>query len=81
MDIPPVIFGKTSSKRFYSNQLHLLQQLYGSIIIPEAVYRELTDLDSPVPGTSEVQTYDWIEMRQVLRELRQDLDGRSPAVG
>ncbi|MGK7903844.1 MAG: DUF3368 domain-containing protein [Hormoscilla sp.] len=47
------------------NQLQLLQQLYGSIIIPEAVYRELTDLDSPVPGTSEVQTYDWIEMRQV----------------
>jgi len=47
------------------NQLHLLQQLYGSIIIPEAVYRELTDIDSPVPGTSEVQTYDWIEMRQV----------------
>jgi len=47
------------------NQLHLLQQLYGSIIIPEAVYRELTDLDSPVPGTTEVQTYDWIEMRQV----------------
>lgn len=47
------------------NQLHLLQQLYGSIIIPEAVYRELTDLDNPVPGTSEVQTYDWIEMRQV----------------
>ena len=47
------------------NQLHLLQQLYGSIIIPEAVYRKLTDLDSLVPGTSEVQTYDWIEMGQV----------------
>lgn len=47
------------------NQLHLLQQLYGSIIIPEAVYRELTDVDTPVPGTTEVQSFDWIQMRQV----------------
>jgi predicted nucleic acid-binding protein len=30
------------------NQLHLLHQLYEAVIIPEAVYRELTDPDFPV---------------------------------
>ncbi len=43
----------------------LLRQLYGKIIIPEAVYRELTEVKSPVPGTIEVQTYDWIEVRPI----------------
>ena len=27
------------------NQLELLRQLYGTVIIPEAVYRELADLE------------------------------------
>lgn len=48
------------------HQLDLLRQLYGKIIIPEAVYRELTEVKSPVPGTIEVQTYDWIEVRPLL---------------
>jgi len=46
-------------------RLELLQQLYDTIIIPEAVYRELTEVESPVPGTLEVQTLDWIEVRQL----------------
>jgi uncharacterized protein len=46
--------------------LLLLPQLYGQIIIPEAVYRELTDFDPPVPGTLEVKTASWIEIRQVV---------------
>lgn len=45
--------------------LHLLQQLYGTVIIPEAVYQELTDPDFPVAGATEVQTFDWIETRSV----------------
>ncbi|MDJ1182615.1 DUF3368 domain-containing protein [Roseofilum casamattae] len=40
--------------------LHLLQELYGKVIIPEAVYRELTDPAFPVAGATEVQTLDWI---------------------
>nr|WP_313898695.1 hypothetical protein [Roseofilum reptotaenium] len=40
--------------------LHLLQELYGTVIIPEAVYRELTDPKFPVAGATEVQTLDWI---------------------
>ncbi len=47
------------------NQLSLLQQLYGTVIIPEAVYQELTDPDFPVAGATEVQTLDWIQTRQV----------------
>ena len=45
--------------------LHLLHELYGTILIPEAVYRELTAPDFPVAGSIEVQTLDWIEMRTV----------------
>lgn len=47
------------------NQLNLLQQLYGTVIIPEAVYRELTAPEFPVAGAVEVQTFDWIQIRQV----------------
>nr|WP_199307797.1 MULTISPECIES: DUF3368 domain-containing protein [unclassified Leptolyngbya] len=45
--------------------LQLLPELYQQVIIPEAVYRELTDLDPPVPGTLEVQTASWLGIRQV----------------
>jgi hypothetical protein len=47
------------------HQLHLLPQLYERVIIPEAVYRELADINPPVPGTLEVQSVDWVEVRQV----------------
>jgi predicted nucleic acid-binding protein len=40
--------------------LQLLQQLYDRIFIPTAVYQELT-----VPGTVEVQTLQWLEVRSV----------------
>jgi predicted nucleic acid-binding protein len=45
--------------------LQLLPQLYNQVTIPEAVYRELVDIDPPVPGTLEVQTSCWLEVRQV----------------
>ena len=35
--------------------LQLLPQLYNRVTIPEAVYRELVNIDPPVPGTLEVQ--------------------------
>ncbi len=43
------------------NQLHLLQELYQTVLIPEAVYQELTDPSFPVAGATEVQTFDWIQ--------------------
>jgi len=36
-------------------QLSLLNSLFDTIIIPNAVFQELTDLDTPVPGTEAVQ--------------------------
>jgi uncharacterized protein len=69
-------------------QLHLLSQLYERVIIPEAVYRELADINPPVPGTLEVQSVSWLEVRQVnsritvkrlQSEVRLDL-GESEAI-
>lgn len=45
--------------------LHLLPQLYGQVAVPEAVYRELADIDPPVPGTLEVRSAVWLQVRQV----------------
>ncbi len=46
--------------------LKLLSQLYNQITIPEAVYRELVDIDPPVPGTLEVQKAPWLEVRALV---------------
>ncbi len=51
------------------NHLHLLQQLYGTVLIPEAVYRELTDPNFPVAGAIEVQTFIWIQTRPVQNRI------------
>jgi uncharacterized protein len=42
-------------------QLMLLKQLYGKIVIPRAVFLELTDPEFPVAGATEVQAFSWIE--------------------
>ncbi len=56
---------------------HLLPQLYNQVTIPEAVYRELADIDPPVPGTLEVQDAPWLEVRQVVdREVIEHLQGK-----
>lgn len=60
-------------------QLDLLYQLYVEILIPQAVYDELTALQNPVPGTVEVQTLSWIRVQRVANqsqvvEFRQTVD-------
>ncbi|BAY28986.1 hypothetical protein NIES2107_08270 [Nostoc carneum NIES-2107] len=68
------------------NQLHLLHQLYGTVFIPEAVYRELTDPNFPVAGSTEVQTFDWIQTCSVsnltlVEALSNELDiGEAEAI-
>ncbi|MEQ8462539.1 DUF3368 domain-containing protein [Coleofasciculus sp. E1-EBD-02] len=68
------------------NHLHLLHQLYGTVLIPEAVYRELTDPNFPVAGTTEVQTFDWIQTcavrdRTLVEALSSELDiGEAEAI-
>jgi len=68
------------------NHLHLLHQLYGTVLISEAVYQELTDPNFPVAGATEVQTVDWIQTRAVrdrtlLQSLSNELDiGEAEAI-
>lgn len=57
--------------------LHLLPQLYDQVTIPEAVYRELTEIDPPVPGTLEAQISPWLEVRQVVYQIRETQQGES----
>jgi uncharacterized protein len=68
--------------------LPLLTQLYRQVIIPEAVYRELADIDPPVPGTLEAQSADWLQVRpvtnlNVVEQLRSEVrldPGESEAI-
>lgn len=66
--------------------LYLLQQLYETIIIPDAVYRELTDPIFLVAGATEVQTLQWIQTRSVsdrtiIEALSNELDfGEAEAI-
>ncbi|CCI29916.1 conserved hypothetical protein [Microcystis aeruginosa PCC 9809] len=58
--------------------LNLLPDIYGTIIIPVAVYEEMTGLGYSVPGTIEVQTLSWIEKRELkdrllLKDLQKEL--------
>ena len=47
------------------DQLDLLQELYGSIVIPLAVYNEMVVAGKVVPGAVEVQTLSWIQTQTV----------------
>jgi uncharacterized protein len=60
------------------NQLRLLPLLYQQVIIPEAVYRELVDIEPSVPGSAEVQTATWLEVklianREVVERLQSEV--------
>lgn len=46
-------------------QLDLLQRLYGTITIPQAVYNEMVGIGRTVPGAIEVQILPWIETHSV----------------
>lgn len=68
------------------NQFALLQQLYGNIIIPKAVYDELTGLGSKIPGANAVKNSSWIQTQKVTNQilvtsLKQELDiGEAEAI-
>ncbi|WP_008310583.1 DUF3368 domain-containing protein [Leptolyngbya sp. PCC 6406] len=68
------------------NHLHLLHHLYGKVLIPEAVYQELTDPNFPVAGATEVQTFSWIQTRAIsdrtlVEALSNELDiGEAEAI-
>jgi predicted nucleic acid-binding protein len=66
-------------------QIELLRCLYGTVVVPQAVYRELTDLPGQ-PGGAEVQSLSWISVRTAgdrarVTSLLDDLDqGEAEAI-
>ena len=50
------------------NQLELLHSLYGDIVVPEAVKRELVDPGIDNPGSIEVQTKSWLVVYRVMKD-------------
>lgn len=67
-------------------KLDLLRQLYGELIVPEAVWREVVVEGVEQPGADEVKAAAWIKMhavtnRQLVHVLQQDLDaGEAEAI-
>jgi uncharacterized protein len=49
-------------------QLTLLQQLYGNVIIPQAVAEEIVAVIPRLPNTPDLLQFDWIQIRQVIDE-------------
>jgi predicted nucleic acid-binding protein len=49
--------------------LEILKQLYAQVIIPQAVYQEITGHDPGLPGAREVQTLEWIIAQQVQNDV------------
>jgi predicted nucleic acid-binding protein len=67
-------------------KISLLQDLYGELIIPVAVWQEIVVKGSGQPGADEVKAADWIKQqdvtnRQLTRALKQELDaGEAEAI-
>jgi len=67
-------------------KLDLLHNLYGEIIIPEAVWNEVVIEGAGQPGADEVRSADWIKTapasnKRLVHALRQDLDaGEAEAI-
>jgi uncharacterized protein len=67
-------------------QLNLLQQLYDQVVVPQAVYDEIVVAGAGQPGATEVETYDWIKVKQVTHQqmvtsLQADVDiGEAEAI-
>jgi predicted nucleic acid-binding protein len=68
------------------DRLFLLRELYGDLLIPQAVWHEVVKRGAGKPGAAEVKAADWIQVREVVnkdlvRALRQDLDaGEAEAI-
>ncbi|MCX7839989.1 MAG: DUF3368 domain-containing protein [Anaerolineae bacterium] len=54
------------------NHLTLLQELFGSILIPQAVYNEVVTYAPERPGAIEVQQASWIHSRTVMDRIKVD---------
>lgn len=51
------------------DKLTILNQLFGTILIPPAVFNEVVNLGAGRPGADEVKNAVWIETRKIENEL------------
>jgi predicted nucleic acid-binding protein len=64
----------------------LLEQLYGSLLIPPAVWQEAVEVGSGQPGSEEIKAANWIQKVEIkntplVTALQQDLDaGEAEAI-
>jgi len=67
-------------------RLELLPQLYGELIVPEAVWHEVVVEGAGQPGAEEIEAASWIQVqqtknRELVLALRQELDaGEAEAI-
>jgi hypothetical protein len=67
-------------------QLALLQQLFGRLLLPEAVWQEVVEDGRGQPGADEIRRAAWVERAtvsngQLVHSLRQELDpGEAEAI-
>jgi predicted nucleic acid-binding protein len=54
------------------NRLTLLPELFGAILIPQAVYSEVVILPPDRPGAAEIQQAEWIHARAVTDRIKVD---------
>jgi predicted nucleic acid-binding protein len=66
--------------------VNLLQQLYGTVVIPQAVSQEIAAVAPRLAGTVSIQKLDWLEIRQatdsaLVASLQLELDqGEAEAI-
>lgn len=67
-------------------RIDILEKIYDTIIIPQAVYDEMSNWSYEVPGTKEVKTLAWIQVQPVsnstlVAELKTEIDpGEAEAI-
>jgi len=67
-------------------ELDILQQLYGTLTIPDAVWQEVVIDGAGLPGAAQVKSSGWIRVQtvkniQLVQALRQELDpGEAEAI-
>ncbi|GAB4177831.1 MAG: DUF3368 domain-containing protein [Coleofasciculaceae cyanobacterium] len=69
-----IVISNTSPIIYLSviGQLDLLRQLYGEILIPTAVFNEITNVGNTDASAVIVPTLDWIQTRQVANRVLAD---------